>query len=124
MLITAQIQLTQQIIIHHKHRYFSMLDELCFKSKNLYNYALHQIRQYYKQDRDFTIVSYVEFIAPKCIADLAESYARCVQLDGYELYGKDHFKKQGRYKDFESKALNYITEFLNSKNIDYKVVRK
>ena len=82
------------------------------------------IRQYYKQDRDFTIVSYVEFIAPKCIADLAESYARCVQVDGYELYGKDHFKKQGKYKDFENKALNYITEFLNSKNIDYRVVRK
>lgn len=44
-----KIQLTQQIIIHNKHRYFSMLDELCFKSKNLYNYALYQIRQYYKQ---------------------------------------------------------------------------
>lgn len=82
------------------------------------------IRQYYKQDKDFTIRTYVEFIAPKCIIDLAESYARCVQLDGYELYGKDHFKKRGKYSDFENKALDYITEFLNSKNINYKVVRK
>ena len=82
------------------------------------------IRQYYEQDKDFTIITYIKFSAPKCIADLAESYARCVQLDGYELYGKDHFKKRGKYNDFENKALNYITEFLNSKNIDYKVVRK
>ena len=33
-----KIQLTQQIIINKKHRWFSMLDELCLKSKNLYNY--------------------------------------------------------------------------------------
>ena len=53
-----KIQLTQQIIIHNKHRYFSMLDELCFKSKNLYNYALYQIRQYYKQTSKY--LSYYE----------------------------------------------------------------
>ena len=43
-----KIQLTQQIIINNKHGWYSMLDELCFKSKNLYNYALYQIRQYSK----------------------------------------------------------------------------
>ena len=53
-----KIQLTQQIIIHNKHRYFSMLDELCFKSKNLYNYALYQIRQHYKQTSKY--LSYYE----------------------------------------------------------------
>ena len=42
-----KIQLTQQIIINDKHRWYSMLDMLCFKSKNLYNYALYQIRQHY-----------------------------------------------------------------------------
>ena len=44
-----KIQLTQQIIISNRHRYFSVLDQLCLKSKNLYNYALYQIRQYYKE---------------------------------------------------------------------------
>ena len=44
-----KIQLTQQIIINNQHRYFSMLDQLCLKSKNLYNYALYQIRQHYKE---------------------------------------------------------------------------
>ena len=44
-----KIQLAQQIIINNRHRYFSMLDMLCLKSKNLYNYALYQIRQHYKE---------------------------------------------------------------------------
>ena len=47
------MQLTQQIIINNKHRWYSMLDELCFKSKNLYNYALYQIRQYYKNTNKY-----------------------------------------------------------------------
>lgn len=48
-----KIQLTQQIIINNRHRYFSMLDVLCLKSKNLYNYALYQIRQHYKETKKY-----------------------------------------------------------------------
>ena len=48
-----KIQLTQQIIINNRHRYFSMLDQLCLKSKNLYNYALYQIRQHYKETKKY-----------------------------------------------------------------------
>ena len=48
-----KIQLTQQIIINNRHRYFSMLDMLCLKSKNLYNYALYQIRQHYKETKKY-----------------------------------------------------------------------
>lgn len=48
-----KLQLTQQITINNKHRWYSMLDELCFKSKNLYNYALYQIRQYYKENKSY-----------------------------------------------------------------------
>lgn len=48
-----KIQLTQQIIINNRHRYFSMLDQLCLKSKNLYNYALYQIRQHYKETNKY-----------------------------------------------------------------------
>ena len=53
-----KIQLTQQIIINNKHSWYSTLDELCFKSKNLYNYALYQIRQYYKNTNKY--LSYYE----------------------------------------------------------------
>ena len=52
------MQLTQQIIVNNKHRWYSMLDVLCFKSKNLYNYALYQIRQYYKNTNKY--LSYYE----------------------------------------------------------------
>ena len=48
-----KIQLTQQIIINNRHRCFSMLDMLCLKSKNLYNYALYQIRQHYKETKKY-----------------------------------------------------------------------
>ena len=53
-----KMQLTQQIIVNNKHRWYSMLDVLCFKSKNLYNYALYQIRQYYKNTNKY--LSYYE----------------------------------------------------------------
>lgn len=56
-----KIQLTQQIVINNKHRWYYMLDELCFKSKNLYNYALYQIRQYYKNTNKY--LSYYELNA-------------------------------------------------------------
>ena len=44
-----KIHLTQQIIISNKSKEFAQLDELCFLSKNLYNVALYNIRQYYKE---------------------------------------------------------------------------
>ena len=44
-----KIQLTQQIIVSNKSDKFAPLDELCFLSKNLYNVALYNIRQYYKE---------------------------------------------------------------------------
>ena len=44
-----KIQLTQQITISNKSNKFAQLDELCFLSKNLYNVALYNIRQYYKE---------------------------------------------------------------------------
>lgn len=47
-----KIQLTQQITINNRYRWYSMLDELCLKSKNLYNYGLYQIRQHYKETKN------------------------------------------------------------------------
>ena len=44
-----KIQLTQQIIVSNKSNKFAQLDELCFLSKNLYNVALYNIRQHYKE---------------------------------------------------------------------------
>ena len=37
-------------IIHSKNPYYKLLDEFCFKSKNLYNFANYQIRQKFCKD--------------------------------------------------------------------------
>ena len=76
-----KIQLTQQIFINDKHRWYSMLDELCFKSKNLYNYALYQIRQYYKNTNKY--LSYYELNTLLSIENQIDyrslPYAQCSQ---------------------------------------------
>ena len=75
------MQLTQQIIVNNKHRWYSMLDGLCFKSKNLYNYALYQIRQYYKNTNKY--LSYHELntlLSKKNQIDYRSlPYAQCSQ---------------------------------------------
>ena len=68
-----KITLVQTIVITNKHKYFACLDELCFKSKNLYNAALYEIRQhyfnekkylnYYSVNRTFSETKNVDYIA-------------------------------------------------------------
>ena len=48
-----KIQLTQQIIITQKHKYYAGLDYLCLLAKNLYNVALYNIRQQYFKDKTY-----------------------------------------------------------------------
>jgi len=40
-----QTMRVEKFLIHKSHPYYGMLDDFCFKSKNLYNYANYQIRQ-------------------------------------------------------------------------------
>lgn len=76
-----KIQLTQQIIINNKHRWYSMLDMLCFKSKNLYNYALYQIRQHYKDTNKYLSYYNLNFLLSKenQIDYRSLPYAQCSQ---------------------------------------------
>ena len=48
-----KLQLTQQIIINQKHKYYAGLDYLCLLAKNLYNVALYNIRQQYFKDKTY-----------------------------------------------------------------------
>ena len=48
-----KIQLTQQIIITQRHKYYAGLDYLCLLAKNLYNVALYNIRQQYFKDKTY-----------------------------------------------------------------------
>ena len=47
------IQLAETIIITDRHKYFPVIDTLCFLSKNLYNSALYEIRQYYFNNKQY-----------------------------------------------------------------------
>ena len=48
-----KLQLTQQIIITQKHKYYAGLDYLCLLAKNLYNVALYNIRHQYFKDKTY-----------------------------------------------------------------------
>ena len=48
-----KLQLTQQIIITQKHKYYAGLDYLCLLAKNIYNVALYNIRQQYFKDKTY-----------------------------------------------------------------------
>ena len=48
-----KLQLSQQIIITQKHKYYAGLDYLCLLAKNLYNVALYNIRQQYFKDKTY-----------------------------------------------------------------------
>ena len=48
-----KLQLTHQIIITQKHKYYAGLDYLCLLAKNLYNVALYNIRQQYFKDKTY-----------------------------------------------------------------------
>ena len=48
-----KLQLTQQIIITQKHKYYAGLDYLCLLAKNLYNVVLYNIRQQYFKDKTY-----------------------------------------------------------------------
>ena len=48
-----KLQLTQQIIVNDRHKYYAGLDHICLLAKNLYNVALFNIRQQYFKDKTY-----------------------------------------------------------------------
>ena len=48
-----KIQRVEKHIINQNNPYYSMLDEFCFKSKNLYNFANYQIRQEFCKNNNY-----------------------------------------------------------------------
>ena len=45
--IESQMYLVEKHIIKKTHSFYNECDELCFKSKNIYNQALYNVRQFY-----------------------------------------------------------------------------
>ena len=50
---TTYVTRTHKIQIHRNHPYYKLLDELAFKSKNLYNLALYESRKVYFETNKF-----------------------------------------------------------------------
>ena len=48
-----KVQRVEKHIIKSNNPYYSMLDEFCFKSKNLYNFANYQIRQEFCKNNNY-----------------------------------------------------------------------
>lgn len=45
--------LVEKHIINENHSYFNECDILCFKSKNIYNQGLYNVRQYYFENKKY-----------------------------------------------------------------------
>jgi transposase len=45
--------LTEKHIINKNHSFFNECDSLCFKSKNLYNQSLYNVRQYFFENKKY-----------------------------------------------------------------------
>ena len=48
--------LVEKHIINNNHKFFNECDELSFKSKNLYNQALYNIRQHYFLNKKYCTI--------------------------------------------------------------------
>ena len=47
------MNLVEKHIIKQNHKFFNECDKLCFHSKNLYNQALYNVRQYYFENKTY-----------------------------------------------------------------------
>lgn len=62
--------LTEKHIINAKHSFYKECDELCFNSKNVYNQALYNVRQYY-----FTNQKYLNYESNYHVTKIQECYS-------------------------------------------------
>lgn len=67
--------LTERHLIKKSNSLYAELDGMCFLSKNLYNYALYRIRQYYFESKKY--LSY---------ASLAKQLSTEKQIDYISLF--------------------------------------
>lgn len=58
-------------IINKKHPFYNECDELCYKSKNLYNQALYNVRQYYFENK-----KYLSYVKNYHVTKIQESYSQ------------------------------------------------
>ena len=72
--------LTEQHLIKKSHKFFKELDEISFRSKNLYNQALFRVRQYYFENKNYlTFENISKTLAQESQADFRNLPAKVSQ---------------------------------------------
>lgn len=81
------VQRVEKHIIKQNNSYYSMLDEFCFKSKNLYNFANYQIRQEFCKNNNYITYNQMDKLLKQDNMDydyrnmpVAQSSQQCLRL--------------------------------------------
>lgn len=107
--------LVEKHIINQYHSFFNECDELCFKSKNIYNQVLYNVRQHYFKNNE-----YLNYYKNYHVTKLQECYKElptkvfCQTLKMVDQNFKSFF---GLLKNKNIK--NHIPKYLDSKNGRY-----
>ena len=103
-----KVQRVEKHNIKPTHPYYSMLDEFCFKSKNLYNFANYQIRQRFCETGEFINYNTMDKLLKQKDMEfdyrnmpIAESAQQCLRL--LEKNWKSFFASVKDYKKNPSK---------------------
>ncbi len=103
-----KVQRVEKHNIRPTHPYYSMLDEFCFKSKNLYNFANYQIRQKFCETGEFINYNTMDKLLKQKDIEfdyrnmpIAESAQQCLRL--LEKNWKSFFASAKDYKKNPSK---------------------
>ena len=103
-----KVQRVEKHIIKPNNPYYSMLDEFCFKSKNLYNFANYQIRQKFCETGEFINYNTMDKLLKQKDMDfdyrnmpVAQSAQQCLRL--LEKNWKSFFASVKDYKRNPSK---------------------
>ena len=91
--------------ISKNHRFYKELDELCFKSKNLYNSTVYRIRQYYFDNKKYLSYSKVNKIFQEenqkdyraLPAKVAQEVQRLVDKNFKSFFSLMKLKNKGKY---------------------------
>lgn len=121
-----KVQRVEKHVIKPNHPYYSMLDEFCFKSKNLYNFANYQIRQRFCSTGEFINYNTMDKLLKQKDMEFdyrnmptAQSAQQCLRLleknwKSFFASVKDYKKNPSKYTD-RPKLPKYLDK--NGRNI-------
>lgn len=104
-----KVQRVEKHIIKQNNPYYSMLDEFCFKSKNLYNFANYHIRQEFCKNNNYITYNQMDKLLKQKNMDLdyrsmpaAQSSQQCLKLldknwKSFFKAIKDYSKNKNKY---------------------------